>query len=276
MTTDGPSRFGHGQSRLPVSILRQVIANKGFMACAILLAILTVSFKIMAKGYTFRKLSLPLRADFREMKKDRLSPYRFIDSQEIPPDMISQLGTDKYLQWVVQEPDRPGGGERGRPISFFVTYYTGMADAVPHIPDTCYRGSGHEIVGKSATEVVVASKDNEITVPLQVLEFRKRSALSQSERVVLYTFHSNGQFRENRTAVRLAIGSLTDRYAYFSKVEVSVDIEPGRFTKEQAVEAARRFLKVAIPVLLEDHWPDWEAVSRQPATQPMADGNSEQ
>jgi len=109
-------------------------------------------------------------------------------------------------------------------------------------------------------------------VPLQIVEFEKQSRFTQqSSRIVVYTFHANGKFRENRTAVRLAIGSLTERFAYFSKLEVSMDLDPQRFPKKEAVAAVKHFLEVAIPVLLEDHWPDWEAVSKRAATRPAAD-----
>ncbi len=37
--------------------------------------------------------------------------------------------------------------------------------------------------------------------------------------------------------------------------------------KAGAAEAMKRFLKVVVPVLLQDHWPDWEEVLRVHASQ---------
>jgi hypothetical protein len=249
------------------SVVSQALRNKGFVLCTVLLSVFTVGFFVVF-GFIKPPLPLPLKTPLSELKQERLAPYKLLKPIEIQPDILNQLGTDQYLQWILQEPLPPGSREQGRAISLFVTYYTGQADAVPHIPDSCYVGSGHELVTQYDTTVTVTSKGREIVVPLQVLEFRKASQWSQNQRVVLYTFHSNGQFRKDRTEVRLAIGSLTNRYAYFSKIEVGLDLEPGRFSKEQAVEAAKGFLKVAIPVLLEDHWPDWDAATRIPASQP--------
>jgi len=162
----------------------------------------------------------------------------------------------------------PDSREPGRVISFFVTYYTGSPDAVPHIPQSCYVGSGYKPKEEIPDQITIVSRGQEVVVPLQAVEFEKENQLAQSKKLVLYTFHANGQFRKDRDAVRWAIGSLTDRYAYFTKVEVSMDLEPGRLSKEQAAVSAKRFLQVAIPVLLEDHWPDWEAANRRPTTKP--------
>lgn len=267
-----PSATGASAPTRTAKAFRDALRNRGFVACAVLLAVMTAGFHVLFWGRKFTKLPLPLKTPLSQLRQERLAPYKLIRPIEIQPDILNQLGTDQYVQWILQEPRSSKEQEAGRIVTLFVTYYTGLPDAVPHIPDACYAGAGYERKSESYDEVIVTSGGRPIVVPVQVLEFEKRSQLSQNERVVLYTFHSNGQFRKDRTEVRLAIGSLTDRYAYFSKLEVGLDLEPGRVSKEQAVEAAKRFIQVAIPVLLEDHWPDWEAANRRPSTPPSNEG----
>lgn len=248
--------------------VKQVLNNRGFVACVLLLLVFTAGFQIWTRKMLFHKLALPPQHKMQELKQERLAGYKLLKVPPMQSDVLNQLGTDDVVQWLVQEWDPAGNRPVGPVVSLFVTYYTGMPDAVPHIPEVCYQGSGFEVASQTEDSVVITSRGREQTVPIQVLLFRKASQFTQSERIVIYTFHANGQFREDRLAVRAAIGSLTDRYAYFSKVEVGVEIEPGRTTKEQAVDAAKRFMRVVIPVLLEDHWPDWEAANRHPASQP--------
>ncbi len=275
MAEPSQTPLGDSAQDSPKAIVKQALRNRGFVACVALLVLFAGGFQILAtvQGFIFVKERVDLRKPLNLLDRDRLAQYELYKAIEIQSDILNQLGTDQYLQWIVQVPDRLEEPDRGRFLSLFVTYYTGLPDAVPHVPEACYAGGGHKLVKQSPDEVTISSKGQQIVVPIQVLEFRKESQFSRNSRIVLYTFHANGQFRADRTAVRLAIGSLTDRYAYFSKVEVGVDLEEGRFTKDQAVTSAKRFLKVAIPVLLEDHWPDWEAVNKGSATRPAAGEN---
>jgi hypothetical protein len=260
----------HGARQQPAFwvTIRQVLNNRGFVACALLLLVLTVGFQVWTRKMQFRKLPLPPKHRMQELKQERLVGYKLLRVPPLHSDVQNQLGTDDLVQWLVQEWDPAENRPVGPVVSLFVTYYTGMPDVVPHIPEVCYQGSGFDVVSQTEDSLVISSGGREQTIPIQVLLFRKAGQFSQSERIVAYTFHANGRFREDRLAVRAAIGSLTDRYAYFSKVEVGVEVEPGRTTKEQAIAAAKRFMRVVIPVLLEDHWPDWEAANRRPASQP--------
>ncbi len=255
--------------RQAAAILGQAVQNRGFLACTILLAVFAAGFQILTRGYTFKPEAVPLKKPLNQLSQQRLGQYKLIKPMEIQPDILNTLGTDQYVQWIMQDLDQPDG-RPGRPISLFVTYYTGLPDQVPHVPEACYVGGGHEVVAQTTDEITVPSPGEQIVVPLQIVEFRKESFVGRGSRIVVYTFHANGKFRQDRTAVRLAIGSLTDRFAYFSKIEVGMELEPERFPKDKAVEAIKRFLRVAIPVLLEDHWPDWDAVTKGPTTRPAA------
>jgi hypothetical protein len=253
-----------------VSVIAEALQNRGFVACAALLLAFTIAFRIQASKMHLVKDALPPQHKMNELKQERLVGYKLLHVPPMQSDVLNQLGTEDVVQWLLQEWDANKNQGFGPLVSLFVTYYTGMPDAVPHVPEVCYEGNGFTLVSQTGDDLTISSRGREETIPIQVLEFRKTGQLLQGERIVVYTFHANGQFRRDRTAVRLAIGNLTDRYAYFSKVEVGVGVEPGVTSKQQAIESAERLLRVAVPVLLEDHWPDWQKATKAPASRPAA------
>ena len=141
-----------------------------------------------------------------------------------------------------------------------VTYYSGGANLVPHIPDVCLLASGYERAQPHEnTEIDVASLHPlSTTVPVRVGTFIKTAIFQRTRHSVVYTFFCNGRFVCTRTAVRLLINDPTKTYAFFSKVEVSFE----GATRTQSVEGARKLLERALPVLLRDHCPDFDAAER--------------
>ncbi len=63
----------------------------------------------------------------------------------------------------------------------------------------------------------------------------------------------------------MTLGNPLDKYAYFSKVEVTFPVPAGmpQAAVDKAVEEGKRFLQVMLPVLVRDHWPDWQAANGQ-------------
>ncbi len=275
MSTERPNRARASGGGF-LAVLVDALANRGFVACLTLLAALAIGFEVLAarKGIQFRKEPLNLKTPLDRLQKEKLAPYGLWRPGTLPPDMLDELGTEEYIQWEIDDPYRPDDGAlrdlSNNPnwltenwpwrISLFVTYYTGKPNQVPHVPEVCYAGSGHELVRQYFDTVVIPRAGGDKTIEVQVLEFRRQGGLlGPSERLVIYTFHANGQFRRARRAVQLAVSDPLSKYAYFSKLETSMDIGRGYASKDQALEAGKRLLRVVVPVLLEDHWPDWEA-----------------
>ena len=61
--------------------------------------------------------------------------------------------------------------------------------------------------------------------------------------------------------MRLRQNRLTDRYTYFSKVEISF---PGSYRAERSevLEAVEKFAGYAVPILAEEHWPNWSELKQ--------------
>ena len=74
---------------------------------------------------------------------------------------------------------------------------------------------------------------------------------------MVYFFSVNGRFAAKRDDVRWHLASLRLKYAYFSKVELSFT---GRDVPDTAkvTEVAGRFLSKVLPILMREHWADWE------------------
>lgn len=248
------------------AVLSEVLTNRGFVWCALLLGLFTAGFEVLAfrKGISFNKQALHLKAPLADLDQTKLAPYRLLRPGVLEPNMIDQLGTNEYVQWLMG--DSSGGRETNRIIRLFVTYYTGKPDPVPHIPETCLAGSGFQLLDKDLESVTVNGPQGQIEVPIQVLQFERHGLLGPSRQVIIYTFHANGGFHPSREAVRLVVNDPRTMYAYFSKLEIAVDIGEGYRTAEEATEAGKRFLKVVVPVLLSDHWPNWAEASG--ATEP--------
>lgn len=205
------------------------------------------------------KLALPLRKAFSAMDEQALSPYRIVDRRTLEPAVVEALGTDQFVHWVLEDtsvsPTHPL-----RYATLFVTYHTGGRDLVPHTPDECMLGAGyHPSQPHENRRVAVPSlSEAGADLPVRVCTFGRTAIFNREEITVVYTFACNGRFAATRTGVRILINDPRNSYAYFSKVEVSFSGADRR----RSVEGATKLLNCALPVLLRDHWPDFDAAER--------------
>lgn len=242
-----------------------------FLLCLLVLGSAAVVAGPAAKwaGISLIKEAVPLRKPLDEMRKDDLGPYRFKEARTLPATIIAALGTDVYVSRVYEdtrkEDTRKKVNSPLRYVDMTVTYYSGGANQVPHTADLCMVGSGYQLKQKpqNLNIPVTGLGPGPVQVPICVQTFVKSSVQYRAEPTVIYTFHGNGQFTASRNGLRLLITDPRDKYAYFSKVEISFGSGQGggrNPTREQSIEAAREFLSHVLPLLVKEHWPDWEAV----------------
>ena len=237
----------------------RLVRQRAFMLCVVVLAICAAGLHVGAQQlkWHFRKFPLPLQKPLDELNRAKLSPYKVIKAVKISKEIEEELGTTEYIQWHLEDTSL----EQGDPLRYlllFVTYYTGDPDRVPHVPDWCYVGGGGQISTAENIELMVphngTGKDE---VPMRILDIAESDSMGQRHRAVGYIFAVNGTYRCTRTDVRMRLNRLTDRYAYFSKVEMSVLV--GGVSREQLISALTRLAQKAVPVLAAEHWPDWAA-----------------
>ncbi len=246
-----------------------------FLVCVLLLATAasTQSLIIRYAGWHLTKLPLPLQKPLQEMEEQHLLPYVVRHKSRIDnPDIVETLGTEDYLQWVIEDPAADPHSPT-RFCSIFVTYYTGNPDMVPHVPDECYVGGGNE---RKAGYVDTALLHRNNGKPEEKIAYQNvlfgtsadSAAATDVSFYVAYLFRANGQYSGSRTETRAILGSnFTSKYSYFSKVEwqfYGTDAFGRVFpNRQQVVAASEPLLNILLPVLEQSHWPDWDAANRQ-------------
>lgn len=247
-----------------------------YYACVAILLLTAVGMQLAAgvsDGY-FRKSALPLKRPLDALDQAKLLPEYKPHRVQLPPlepELIENLGTEEYLQWnLVDQQCDPS--DPTALVQLFITYHTGQPELVPHNPEQCRAAAGMSLVGRGGIEVSVPGADGaEQKIPVSVLEFelpRRRGLVAPGgarggqRQFVAYFFYTNGRCVTSRTGVRLAVSNLWDRYAYYSKIEVSFSDHTLRefANREQTVAATRRLLRKLMPILWEDHYQSWEAI----------------
>ena len=243
----------------------RLLRDHAFLVCVVLLAVCGGGLKVGAERlkWHFRKLELPLQKPLDKLDVSKLSPYKLLTSRRIPDEIEDELGTEEYIQWVMVDSSVAEDDEFAL-VDLFVTYYTGDPERVPHVPDWCYVGSGGRMTDSDNIEIVVPHNGTASDeLPVRILEISIPHMGLTQKKTVGYFFAVNGEYRCTRTGVRLRVNQLTDRYAYFSKVEVSFP-QCRRAGRAEIIEAIRKSLQKVVPVLAAEHWPNWaEAKSRE-------------
>lgn len=249
-------------------------ASSRFYVCVVTLLAAAAGMQSMATvlGGYFRKAPVPLKRSLDALDQTKLLPeYATHRIQPAPLDTetVASLGTEEYLQWNLSDRQRAPEETTSR-VRLFITYYTGQPDPVPHNPKECLAAGGMTLKEETLIETTASSSDgvNEV-IPVSVLEFElpQRSETlrlggnAEAQRlVVVFFFYANGRYLTSRTGVRAAVSNLWDRYAYYSKIELSFTDDTGGTlaSREETIIATRRLLKKLMPILWEDHYQDWE------------------
>ncbi len=255
--------------------VRKHYLKAAFLTCALILlsAAGTKEIIIELGDYILVKKPIHLKTPLDNFDEKALTPYRVLNKGAIDGATLESLGTDKYLQWILEDTDAEPTSPT-RFCSLFITYYTGTPDMVPHVPDECYVGGGNALKSKQTLSLVLPQQGK---IGFQYIMFTHTSQAalgSTSEFSVEYLFHANGQYCESRTDTRTTLFDLFSQYAYFSKVEWKFfgrdsfgDVYPN---KEQALAATEKLLSLLLPELEKNHWPDWEAANASPADNEQA------
>ncbi len=123
-----------------------IFDNKSFsafiVACIVLLAS-NVGFQwaVAKLDVYLRKERIDMRRSFSSLSQ-QLGEWKAIGKDQImDAAMIEELGTDKYLQRSYLREEKGSSSL----LNLHLTYYTGMIDAVPHVPDRCMVAGGYNI-----------------------------------------------------------------------------------------------------------------------------------
>ena len=203
-------------------------------------------------------------------------------------EMEQELGTRQYLDRVYVRT----AGRNGPVVMVHIAYYTGLIDAVPHVPDRCLAAAGWVTVGLPRNLPLpldqtgwVTDPDrrnlgtgdsypsltfahhvtgDDVTVRMPVGEFKLRtSEFRGGERLdqrifAGYFFIANGRTTPSPEGVRLFAFDLSTEYAYYAKIQFTMVVSD-EATLEQFTATVADLANEFLPELM---WclPDWAEV----------------
>jgi hypothetical protein len=212
------------------------------------------------------KVPFPLIKSLALLDENNLSPYKVLSKERIGnEEIVKELGTQEYIQWGLEDTDAAADSPV-RKCSLFITYYE-QPDHVPHVPEECYIGSGYQVLAADSVTFKVdrvsgSSEPEELDGKYVVFaSTSSKQWWADTKFSVLYIFNVNRAYAGSRDEARWALNKYVFRkQVYFSKIEWKFFndnfIYPG---KAEAVAASEKLLKVLLPVLEREHWPDWPA-----------------
>ncbi len=244
------------------SIIRG-FCKPSFLICTIILIISAtgMSFAIRKFGVYLQKEPVDLKKPLDQLDEHRLASYTVVDKQIIEnPEILKSLGTEDYIEWILEDTNSPSDSPV-RYCSLFITYY-GLPDRVPHVPEECYTGSGHQKLASESVELEITLQDRIQLIPIRYLIFAgtDENHWRSTKFPVFYFFYVNDKFANSRDEARVALNTnIFGKSSYFSKVEWKFfNYKYGNRVypiPNESIEASQKLLTCILPVLIDEHWP---------------------
>jgi len=266
-------------------------ARAALVAASVTLLICGIGFRIAVREAqaVLAKEPVDLRRQLTSIPK-QLGAWRSTgEDRMLTAELEEALGTRKYLDRIyVRETDRG----REQSVMVHMTYYTGIIDAVPHVPDRCMAAGGwvtvdlpHNLplpLDRSAWEPDQAGTNlatgraypmvafehhvtgEPVIVRMPIGEFKLRTTEFRwsdrpSERIFAgYFFVANGRTTPWPEGVRKFAFDLTSRHAYFAKIQFTM-IAGADSTSDDFVEVVATLADEILPELMLC-LPDWAAI----------------
>ncbi len=235
---------------------------------------------LKANGVVMFKKDVPLRKDLGQLEHPT-GHWRFMHQD--PPldkDIEDELGTKLYVNRVYEDTRLPSSS-RERFADLHIAYYTGTVDTVPHVPQQCFKASGLVQVTGGATTLNLTGdgyrenpndpgsflhpvKDHGFGEQVRIPELDVKATFftfadpKRNNRLVnvAYFFVANGKFMPGPNEVRLHGFDLRDKYSYYCKIQVTVQVED----KDEAMEQISSLLSEVMPEVMSC-LPDWVDVT---------------
>jgi hypothetical protein len=241
-----------------------------------------------------RKEAVPLREPLDRVPVS-LGRWKQVGKDSVFSDaLVEELGTRNYLDRLYAMDGDPAKGV----MQVHVAYYTGMIDTVPHIPERCWNANGMIMKGQPEVRPIAVDRSSWdlSTGPRRtsgdgrypVAEVRD-AVTRKSERVAMppsdlrmtvttfqdprvpnmtflggYLFVANGDSTPSALDVRNLSFKLTDRFAYYCKVQFSARLPgPPEKVAPDFDRMTSEIMQVLLPHLMRclPDWPSVEAAS---------------
>lgn len=262
-----------------------------FASVVIVLIASTVGFRaaVSSLNLYLRKEPVPLRESLDTIPT-KLGRWKRvgIDSR-LGESMVESLGTRFYLDRQYAIDGNPANGV----LSLHIAYYTGMVDAIPHVPERCWGAAGLNMVTQPAARLVpidrskwdlvsgpknvstgaiypsapvvdpVTRREESVFLPIGDTEMSvtvfQDEANPQFRLVGGYLFIANARFTSSPYVVKTYAFDLSSRYSYYCKVQCSVLIKESDHAVEKWTELTADILSELLPTLMR-RLPDWTLI----------------
>jgi hypothetical protein len=238
--------------------------------------------------YFLAKEPVPLRDQFANIPR-RIGGWEALGRDAVYDEaIIETLGTDQYLSRAYRR--TWGSGEALAELH--LAYYTGLIDAIPHVPDRCFLAAGltpvtlptnHELpMDRSAWyedpervnratgapypmrphQDPITGRRIEVRLPigdyaLRTIEFEHKDVPAVHV-FGGYVFIANGRITPSPEEVKLLAFDMGERYAYFCKVQVTMALPAGT-PASVYVERVSDLLSGLLPEVMRC-LPDWSEI----------------
>lgn len=243
-----------------------------------------------------RKLALPAPMSLRSIPTESESWKRFgADPPPLAAEIIETLGTENY---VTRRYIRKDTINSRNPSVFELhcTYFTGMAETVPHVPETCFVGGGMKVrrqsrvvdvpldlsrfppdptidpaefdpdefgvIRRGRTGPLSPTPGVRVRMPFGLENLKLRVTEFESPEgarlIAGYFFLANGWAASDSMQVRLRAFDLKTDYAYFGKIQFTSALVD---SPEELAALAADFLNEMLPDIML-RIPDWVEVAR--------------
>jgi hypothetical protein len=277
----------------PVASAKPRWTNAHFIVAVVLLGVSAISLNAATKMLQlhFRKVPIEMRHELDDPSGGlaaRIGPWQMVSiDAPLPEDTEVMLGTKEYVfrdyvdtrkipqseldkfsdKTPRERHELLAALQRKNPdavINIAVTYYTGMVDTIPHVPEICYVADGYVPTEPPATyewavpSPLLAAGEQ---LPVRFISFDDQTPTQRVRRNVAYFFQTQGVYEADPRQVRFHLQALTQRANYFAKIELMNLVKD----HDQSVAMMKDFLNVALPEV-ERCLPDYRHLSA--TTQP--------
>ncbi len=262
-----------------------------FIAAMIVLggAALGLNSATQALKVHFKKEAVPLREKLDDPLKGisaKLGPWvKVMERVSLDADLLHELATDKfafrhYVDGRIVPADRiaefKGKSEEEQEkmifalqqqfpdavVKFAVTYYTGLADRVAHVPDVCMVAGGYQPTTYEVKKETFTMPDGTTRmVPFRFINFEDQTGRQLVPTRVGYFFNCNGGYTESPQEVRYRLQNLWARQCYYAKLELMCIAPNGATDTTGSLKAMNDIIGYTLPEL-ERCLPDWDAVTK--------------
>ncbi|MCL2645499.1 MAG: hypothetical protein FWD61_00670 [Phycisphaerales bacterium] len=228
--------------------IRAVIAGVLIIAGILALHVLQTRWQL-----TFTKVPMPLPQQTLAVLSRHLAAGRYVAEgadQILDEAEVETLSTNDYLIRGYRDSQK-NSGDPTRLLSLNMNYY-GTGGATPHVPEICWAGVGMQEASNSRVTFDIPNvrrKDGSVvTLRARMISFVPPGETEDPKKLknVAYLFNVNGHYVATAKEVISAFWKASNKYAFNTKIEVTVG-GPGDFcSQQQAQEAIADFLRGTI------------------------------